>query len=364
MGGGASKSSAATKLRALKSFQEKRKSQGVNLNKVEWDTAAHGIDPEKAELSDVIACLTKFYKKHDEKKVRRVCGQVDEFIDNLGSFFRSLQRQYGEMPRILVLGSSPSRPAVEEKEYKTSDVATTQVTKESVKSNTIEKTKLIKGNSDSPGDSVAKATELSGSSADDEEKAPNVGVRSPKSRRSTIVTIADSKDGNFDIRKPENDIVERMQILKDIAAEVLTYKMPAETTECKKTTTKNKDTIVSWPDGTKYQTSPKGITVLVLPSGRVVQQTKDKIIMKRPDGTLVQRSVCDVFDGSSKGLVGRQLYFTLPNAISVSFSLCMHARTSHTFFFCLITLLTMHMHIHTNMIKTFEYMQIYNQSKE
>ena len=41
-------------------------------------------------------------------------------------------------------------------------------------------------------------------------------------------------------------------------------------------------------------------------NGRVIQKSADKIIMKRPNGTLVQRSSADVFRGESAGVIINQ----------------------------------------------------------
>ena len=75
MGGGAS-----SKKKAVNNFREQKRAAqskgGVALNKRPWDAAKHGPNPDKAAFADVIACLTEYYQKHNEQKVKRVCGEV------------------------------------------------------------------------------------------------------------------------------------------------------------------------------------------------------------------------------------------------------------------------------------------------
>jgi hypothetical protein len=63
-----------------------------------------------------------------------------------------------------------------------------------------------------------------------------------------------------------------------------------------------------------------------MPTGRVIQRSPDKIIMKRPEGTLVQRSVVGVFSGSKDGCVTSPL---LPQYRPTAFF-------SFFFFLCLL----------------------------
>lgn len=76
MGGGAS--SKKKSVEALRQHRNEEKGGRV-LNKIEWNVAAHGPDPDEVELADIIACLSEYYKRHEPSKRRRVCGEVRRF---------------------------------------------------------------------------------------------------------------------------------------------------------------------------------------------------------------------------------------------------------------------------------------------
>ena len=334
---------------------------GVTLNAAVWNPDQDGPDPDKAEVVEVISCLTEYYKKHNAAKVKRVCGEVDEFIDNLGALFRSLRRTYGTMPRLgdskhaeeKVEAQSTAAPVGAEAKVTTetktdngdlsferSSGNTQQETKASdnqsglgAKSTTTptaassdgvngkvkkkkrrkSKTKTAVGADTDDAVSSPKGTHTDDEAeGEDGDESPEKGAQSPASKgiiraRTRRATIADPNSIlNFSVRQPQTDIGQRFQLLRDLAAEIISYAVPEETSECKKSKTKSGDNITAWPDGTQFQKSASGTTVLVLPTQRVIQRSADKIIMKRPNGTLVQRSVGDVFESSGGYIINQK----------------------------------------------------------
>lgn len=332
MGGGVSK-----KKMAVNAFAAKMRNKGgVSLNKTEW-RPSDGPNPDDVEVADVIACLTKFYKTHAPNKVKRVCGEVDQFIDNLGALFRSLQRTYGVMPRVQTRQPETNAAPVAA-EAKQPDIGSTPQASAEAKSMDVERDSPKRGNQEleekvaatsqaespavhktheetkEPEEPKAAAEQTDGRDEQTtprrehtaEMDSPASSPESRKKRRSSLALVRrntlanDEALMNFtEVRQPKHNVEERIQVLVDLAAELMSYVVPEETPDCTHSKTQNGDKITVWPNGTQYQKSQNGTTVLVFPNQRVIQKSQDKVIMKRPNGTLVQRSVVEVFN--SKG---------------------------------------------------------------
>lgn len=300
---------------------------------------------------------------------------MDEFIDNLGGLFRSLQRTYGELPRIRLRDPDPPTPRKNldgdlsaAASGNSGDVDTKRnVAVESESKDQVEDPRPVadteqKVSSPSTGSSpksVAAGSQRQGpgEAVQDEQLSPIISRTKSGIDRKRRGTILDSRSMlKFSVREPEFKVKDRLQvgchglplivscssplhtrlhllqILRDCAAEVLSYVAPEIVPECKKSQTKTGDSITVWPDGTKFQQSSNGTTVrqplvqnplaleqlrysncfmlppqvLVLPTQRIIQKSADKIIMKRPNGTMVQRSVVDVFSNVSGYIINQK----------------------------------------------------------